>query len=73
MGSELWIKRSEGTSRNSLISRVAKAKLDDPHIYLQFIQRVEQVSAGVVRVAPHKKDPCSGVYSRDFKVAREKY
>jgi hypothetical protein len=29
---ELWIKRSEGTSRNSLISRVAKAKVDDPHI-----------------------------------------
>ena len=55
MGSELWIKRSEGTSRNSLISRVAKAKLDDPHIYLQFIQRIEQVPAGVVRVAPHKK------------------
>ena len=73
MGSELWIKRSEGTSRNSLISRVAKVKLDEPYIYLQFVQRVEEVSAGVVRVAPHKKDPRSGVYSRDFKVAREKY
>ena len=28
------------------IARVAKAKLDDSQIYLQFIQRVEQVPAG---------------------------
>ena len=56
------------------IARVAKAKLDDSEIYLQFIQRVEnRCLRGVVRVVPHKKDPCSGVYSRDFNVAREKY